>query len=94
LSVANGRLKFPPERPNPVVRHNAGLAASARETITGFTKDILERLDQDDESDAAKFSLRWKVEFLIKGFGSVALSPTERAAADALGIALDGELPA
>ena len=69
-------------------------AASARETIASFTKDILERLDKDDESDAAKFSLRWKVEFLLKGFGSVALTQTEQAAADALGIALDGELPA
>jgi hypothetical protein len=72
----------------------AAKAASARETITSFAEDILERLDNDDESDAAKFSLRWKVEFLIKGFGSVALSPVEQAAADALGIALDAELPA
>jgi hypothetical protein len=34
--------------------------------------------------------LRWKVEFLIKAFGSVALTPIEQKAADALGIALDG----
>jgi hypothetical protein len=30
------------------------------------------------------------VEFLIKAFGSVALTPIEQKAADALGIALDG----
>lgn len=75
------------------VAQNTARAASAMETITQFAKDVLERLDKDDESDAPKFSLRWKVEFMLKAFGSVALTPTEQKAADALGIALDGELP-
>lgn len=75
------------------VAHNAAKAASAIETITQFAKDVLERLDQDDESKATKFSLRWKVEFMIKAFGSVALTPVEQKAADALGIALDAQNP-
>ncbi len=75
------------------VAHNAAKTASALETITRFAKDVLERLDQDDESKATKFSLRWKVEFMIKAFGSVALTPVEQKAADALGIALDAQNP-
>ncbi len=62
---------------------------SAIETITKFAKDVLERLDERNESDAAKFSLRWKVEFMMKAFGSVALTETEKAAANALGATLD-----
>jgi hypothetical protein len=73
--------------------HNAVKAASARETITTFAKDVLERLDQGDDSTSTKFSLRWKVEFMIKAFGSVALNPVEQAAADVLGIALKGQAP-
>jgi hypothetical protein len=76
------------------VAHEAAKAASAIETITRFAQDVLERLDHDDESTATKFSLRWKVEFMIKAFGSVALTPVEQKAADALGIALEGKLPA
>jgi hypothetical protein len=75
------------------VAHNAAKTASALETITQFARDVLERLDQDDESNATKFSLRWKVEFMIKAFGSVALTPVEQKAADALGIALDAQNP-
>lgn len=73
--------------------HNTAKAASAIEMITSFAKDVLERLDKDDESDAVKFSLRWKVEFMVKAFGSVALTQAEQKAADALGIALDGPKP-
>jgi hypothetical protein len=73
---------------------NALEVASARETITSFAKDVLERLDEAGESKATKFSLRWKVEFMIKAFGSVALNPVEQAAADALGIALKEQTPA
>jgi hypothetical protein len=75
------------------VAHNTAKMASALETITQFAKDVLERLDSEDESKAAKFSLRWKVEFMIKAFGSVALTPIEQKAADALGIALDANQP-
>jgi hypothetical protein len=68
--------------------------ASALETITQFSRDVLERLDKDDDTDATKFSLRWKVEFLIRAFGSVALTPIEQKAADALGISLEARTPA
>ncbi len=76
------------------VAHNAAKASSAIETIARFAKDVLERLDEAGESKATKFSLKWKVEFMIKAFGSVALTPIERKAAEALGIALDGHTPA
>lgn len=75
------------------VAHNAAKASSAIETITQFAKDVLDRLDEKDESKATKFSLRWKVEFMIKAFGSVALNPVEQKAAEALGIALDAQNP-
>jgi hypothetical protein len=67
--------------------------SSALQAITRFAKDVLERLDEAGDSKATKFSLRWKVEFLVKAFGSVALTPVEQKAADALGIALDAQHP-
>lgn len=76
------------------VAHDTARTVSAIETITRFAKDVLERLDKDDETNATRFSLRWKVEFMIKAFGSVALTPIEQKAAEALGIALDGQVPA
>jgi hypothetical protein len=75
------------------VAHNTVASKSAIETITKFAKDVLERLDEANESDAAKFSLRWKVEFMMKAFGSVALTPAEQAAADALGVTLNAPKP-
>ena len=76
------------------VAHDTARTVSAIETITRFAKDVLERLDKDDETNATRFSLRWKEEFMIKAFGSVALTPIEQKAAEALGIALDGQVPA
>lgn len=76
------------------VAQNTAKMSSALQTITSFAKDVLERLDEAGDSKAPKFSLRWKVEFLVKAFGSVALTPVEQKAADALGIALDGRSPA
>jgi len=78
----------------PAVAAETVKAASARDTILSFAKSVLERLEDNKESDAAKFSLRWKVEFMMKAFGSVALSPAEKAAADALGVTLDAPKPA
>jgi hypothetical protein len=75
------------------VAHTAAKASSALETITQFAKDVLDRLDEKDESKATRFSLRWKVEFMIKAFGSVALNAVEQKAAEALGIALDAQNP-
>lgn len=71
------------------VAQETAKAKSAIETITKFARDVLDRLDERNESDAAKFSLRWKVEFMMKAFGSVALTETEKAAANALGATLD-----
>jgi hypothetical protein len=72
---------------------NTAKLSSALQTITSFAEDVLERLDDAGDSKSTKFSLRWKVEFLVKAFGSVALTPTEQKAADALGIALDAQHP-
>lgn len=98
--VASPEVKDPATTPategtatSAAAAQNTAKAVSAIEMITSFAKDVLERLDKDDESDAVKFSLRWKVEFMVKAFGSVALTEAEQKAADALGIALDGPKP-
>jgi hypothetical protein len=64
-------------------------AASARQTIASFTKDVLARLSTAGETGTAKFSLRWKVDFLLTAIDSVSSTPAHQAAADALGQALD-----
>jgi hypothetical protein len=47
-------------------------ASSARQTIASFTKDVLARLSTAGEGGTAKFSMRWKVEFLVSALSSVA----------------------
>lgn len=45
---------------------------SASQTIASFTKDVLARLSTAGEGGVAKFSMRWKVEFLVNALSSVA----------------------
>lgn len=45
---------------------------SASQTIASFTKDVLARLSTAGENSTAKFSMRWKVEFLVSALSSVA----------------------
>jgi len=45
---------------------------SASQTIASFTKDVLARLSTAGEGGTAKFSMRWKVEFLVNALSSVA----------------------
>jgi hypothetical protein len=45
---------------------------SASRTIAGFTKDVSSRLSTAAENGAARFSMRWKVEFLVAALTSVA----------------------
>jgi hypothetical protein len=63
---------------------------SASQTIASFTKDVLARLSTAGEGGTAKFSLRWKVEFLVNALSSVApandaeAQPAVRALGDSL----------
>jgi hypothetical protein len=63
---------------------------SARQTIAGFTKDVLARLGTSD-GGTAKFSMRWKIEFLVSALQSVSTTPAEQQATDALGQSLDSQ---
>jgi len=47
-------------------------ASSARQTIASFAKDVLARLSTAGENGSAKFTMRWKVEFLVSALSSVA----------------------
>ena len=66
-------------------------APSARQTIASFTKDVLARLSTAGDGGTAKFSLRWKVEFLVSALSSVAKTPAEQQATNALGQSLDSQ---
>ena len=46
--------------------------SSASQTIASFTKDVLSRLATTGENSTAKFSMRWKIEFLVSALSSVA----------------------
>jgi hypothetical protein len=72
----------------------AGDAPSASRTLGAFVKDVLARLSSAGDTEYASFSMRWKVEFLMTAISSVAATPTEQAAAGALGQALDAQVPA
>jgi hypothetical protein len=63
-------------------------APSARQTIASFAKDVLARLSTAGENSSAKFSLRWKVEFLLTAIESVSTTPAQTETTDALGQAL------
>jgi hypothetical protein len=64
--------------------------SSASRTIASFTKDVLARLSTAGENGGAKFSMRWKVEFLVSALSSVAppKEPEAQAAVNALGNSL------
>jgi hypothetical protein len=63
---------------------------SASQTIATFTKDVLSRLSTAGDGGGAKFSLRWKVEFLVSALSSVAPArdPDAQPAVNALGDSL------
>jgi len=65
-------------------------SASASRTIAGFTKDVLARLSTAGDDGSVKFSLRWKVEFLVNALSSVAPAkdPEAQPAVQALGDSL------
>jgi hypothetical protein len=67
----------------------AAPAASASRTIANFTKDVLARLATAGTVDSVQLTLRWKMEFMLSAMSSVASTPAEQAATDALGQALD-----
>ena len=56
----------------PVASSPATPATSAGKTIASFAKDVLARLSTAGENGTAKFSMRWKVEFLVAALSSVA----------------------
>jgi hypothetical protein len=74
-----------PDRPDP-----AAPAASAGATIASFAKDVLARLSTASDNGSAKFSMRWKVEFLLAALSSAAPAADVAAqpAIDALGESL------
>jgi hypothetical protein len=67
-------------------------AASARQTIASFTKNVLARLATAGNVDSVNLTMRWKVEFLVSAISSVATTPGQQAATDALGQALDSSV--
>lgn len=67
-------------------------APSARQTIASFTKDVLDRLTSAGETNYAKFSMRWKVEFLVSALSSVTTLPAQQESTDALGTALRSQV--
>jgi hypothetical protein len=66
-------------------------ASSAGRTIASFAKDVLARLSTAGENGTAKFSMRWKVEFLVAALSSAAPPKDAEAqsAVDALGDSLN-----
>jgi hypothetical protein len=66
----------------------------ARAAIGGFVKGVLALLASVGETDSAKFSMRWKMDFLMTALDVAATKPSEKAAADVLGKALDAQVPA
>jgi hypothetical protein len=60
--------------------------ASASQTIASFTKEVLARLSTAGANGGAKFSMRWKVEFLVSALCSVVppKAPEAQSAVDAL----------
>ncbi|HTU66510.1 MAG TPA: hypothetical protein VMF52_11215 [Steroidobacteraceae bacterium] len=77
-----------PATPAPVVD-----APSARQTIASFTKDVLARLSTGGDTSYAKFSMHWKVQFLVSALSSAAVTPAQQDATQALGEALDSQTP-
>jgi hypothetical protein len=67
---------------------------SARQTIASFTKDVLAKLSTAGENGVVRLSMRWKVDFLLTAIESVSKTPTQQAATNALGQALDGQTSA
>ena len=65
--------------------------ASARQTIASFTRDVLARLNTTD-GGTAKFSMRWKIEFLVSAIQSVSTTPAQQQATNALGQSLDSQV--
>jgi hypothetical protein len=71
----------------------SGAATSASQTIASFTKDVLARLSTAGENGTAKYSLSWKVGFLVSALSSVAspkdaeAQPAVKALADSLSVA-------
>jgi hypothetical protein len=68
----------------------AGATTSASRTIASFTKDVLARLSTAGENAGARFSLRWKVEFLVSALSAAAAAqdPEAQPAVNALGDSL------
>ena len=66
----------------------------ARAAIGGFVKGVLALLASVGETDSAKFSMRWKMDFLMTAIDVAATKPSEQAAAKVLGTALDAQVPA
>lgn len=69
----------------------------ARAAIGGFVKDVLAMLSSvaPPEGDSSlKFTMRWKMEFLMGALTSAAKTPDEKAATNVLGSALDNQVPA
>jgi hypothetical protein len=66
----------------------------ARAVIGGFVKGVLALLAPVGDTDSAKFSMRWKMDFLMTAIDVAAAKPSEKAAANVLGKALEAQLPA
>jgi hypothetical protein len=75
--------------PAPAPTEPASPAASARQTIASFTKDVLARLATAGNVGSVNLTMRWKMEFLVSAISSVATTPGQQAASDALGQALE-----
>ncbi len=67
-------------------------AASARQTIASFTKDVLARLATAGEGRSVSFSMRWKIDFLMTALSSAPSSVTaSQPAIGAFGEALNSQ---
>ncbi len=78
----------------PTVPAPAPAPTSARDTIASFTKSVLARLSAAD-AEHARFSLSWKVDFLVSALSAAAPSSDETApaATEALGQSLASQVP-
>jgi hypothetical protein len=80
-----------PGTPAPAPGTPAPDSGSASKTIGSFVKDVLARLSSVGETEYARFSMRWKVDFLMTAISSAATTPAEQAATGALGEALNSQ---
>jgi len=70
-------------------------APSAKATIASFAKEVLARLDSVSDAGTARFSLRWKVDFLLTAISATAArKPDAQPAAAALNGTLSQAVPA